>query len=334
MDRDYSKLNLILLGNGQEWLTYCWKGALERYPNVHLYNSFLPDFGSKILNKLCRLVFSKKASFLPIKRFFYPRIANAIGLSKGETTQIVFYDYGVLSRELSFVEFIRENYPNVLLVYRFTNVVSISRAKISGYLPQLKGLFDLILAFDKLDESEYGFKYLPLVYTSSIKKDAELKYDLFYVGNAKDRLNILLEIFEKANNEGLKCLFYIFGVEPDRQRFSDIIHFNERVDYSFVLDCISRSKALVDVIQGNSTGFTIKSCEAVCLDRKLISTNSALKKIPFFNDNNILIYNGNQSLSEFISKGFIPYTKDDKHYFSAEQLVDCIIDISMHQYGK
>lgn len=326
MYTDYSKLNIILLGNGQEWLEYSWKGALYRYHNIHLFNSILPDLGSKVLNKICRLFFSKKTSKIPFKRVFYPYIANAIGLQKSVSLQLVFYDFGILSRDLSFVEYIKKEYPNVFLIYRFTNIVLISRAKLSGYLTQLTGLFDLVLAFDKLDEGNYGFHYLPLVYTADIKHNTGIEYDLFYVGHAKDRLEILLDIFEKANNEGLKCLFYIFGVDQNRQKYSDIIKYNQKIDYLFVLDCISKSKALVDAIQGNSTGFTIKNCEAICLDKKLISTNHSLKEMPFYNNNNILVYNGDVSIKEFINKPFTAYTEKDKYYFSAEQFMDCVME--------
>jgi len=113
-----------------------------------------------------------------------------------------------------------------------------------------------------------------------------------------------------------------------KQIQSNEIVYNQKIEYKKVLDFIKKSRCLLDVIQKNSTGLTIKVCEAVVYSKKLISTNYNIKKENFYDSNRILIVDKNSSydFKKFIGKEYIPYTDDDKKIFTASRLYKQIND--------
>ena len=79
----------------------------------------------------------------------------------------------------------------------------------------------------------------------------------------------------------------------------------------------------MDAIQGNSTGLTIKTCEAVCYDKKLITTNKHVIEYPFYDPRYIRIIESPDDIDEaFFSKNReVRYSKEGKEYFSASSFL-------------
>ena len=212
----------------------------------------------------------------------------------------------------------------------FTNVARISGASDHNLLDELTFTYDIVFAFDKLDSKKYGFNYNPLIYTAKLPETNESSIkdsDLFYIGLAKDRLSVLLEIFEKAKKQGLKCDFNIVGVPDAFQKYSNEIKYNTPMKYSEVLQHIKHTKCLVDVIQGNSTGYTIKTAEAIVLGRKLITTNINIEREPFYSSDKILIYPQRDLSKDFILSDYGVEENAGKHYFSPDVLINKIINL-------
>jgi hypothetical protein len=244
--------------------------------------------------------------------------------SKAENV-IIFYDWNYLPTDKKFLDGIRKKDPNAKLVYVFTNIVKITGANKWGILDKLNEWFDAVFAFDPEDAKRYGFHYNRLIYTTP-KLDGDIKedIDLFYIGKAKDRLDSLLEVFEKAYSEGLKCDFSIVDVPEEKQRHSDLIRYNVKIPYEEVIKKIRRSKCLVDVIQGESSGLTIKTVESVVYDKKLLTTNENIRNEIFYKDQNMMIYDSNKSIRDFLSVPMIPNTQEEKYIFSPDNLLELI----------
>lgn len=307
-------MKYIVINAGHEWNRYCWSGV-KNLGNVR----YIQDLFNKITFRFWSRRFFRSDIF--IRLIWIPYIQHILNISSEATTLIV-YDWGPITLSRTLIAGLRKNYSNLKIVYVFTNIVKITGATTHNLLGTLKDDYDIVFAFDPKDAKKYGFEYSKLIYTAKLpeKNDSSYEYDIFYVGQAKDRHEKLIEIFKDAVSAGLKCRFYIHGVPENEQFLHNDIIYNQRLSYGEVLNYMGKSRCIVDAIQGESTGLTIKTCEAVVLDRKLITTNENVVNEPFFKPSNILVYKKGVDLKGFMNTELIPYTEKDRYEFSPLRL--------------
>lgn len=320
------KIKYIIIGQGQEWCYYSWK-SVSADDRIVFYKSAEDRIGNNFWGKLCikHLQYrDNKGQPLPFRNIWYKRIVSSLQIDP-RTKYIIFYDWGVLARDLNLIDYIKSTFPELKLVYLFSNTVKVSGAKKYNTLNKLLSSFDQVFAFEKEDALEYGFDCTPLIYTRDIDYIEEEKdIDVFYVGNAKDRINILHEIYEKCIEAGLKCTFYINGVSKDEQLYPDI-HYNMPLSYKDVLHFMARSRCMVDAIQGGGAAMTIKVCETVIYDKKLITTNKKIVEEAYYSNDSFLLYNSDSNLEQFVKGPIHIFTEDDKNTFSPYRFLDRLI---------
>lgn len=328
-----SNLHYIVIGNEQEWCTYSWS-AVKSCNNVTFYDSIFKAIDNSLLRNICRKHFSlnwkrkgvhkHKRVSLPFRCIWYKLLFQSLGLNPNKNYRIIFYDWGAIAKDLGFIKYIKKHHPNVKMAYLFSNIVRISGAVQYGTLDKLSKTFDQVFAFDKVDAQNYQFEFSPLIYTRHPKySESGHEFDVFYIGNAKDRLDSLHEIYKQCVDVGLRCNFYINGVSRDKQVYGEI-HYNTPLSYREVLGLISKSKCMVDAIQGGSTAMTIKVCEAVIYDKKLITTNTEVVKEPYYTPERFLIYCPNCNIKDFVTGGMSVFSNDEKAFFSPEKLFEKI----------
>lgn len=317
-----------VLGNGTEWCYYSWKGVLNKDHSIFFINDKLPFSGPRLLALLCKAHYALRLNAkrrLPFKCIWYNRILKKLNIDERDKNYLIVYDRNRLLLDLDFFKYVRRKKPDIKIIYLFSNIVKFTGAKEWNILNDLNSYFDKIFAFDKTDAEKYGFSYFPLIYTKCVPMDNKNPYfDLFYIGKAKDRYKQLIDVFEKAQKEGLRCDFNIVGVPKEEQLYGDVIHYDQPLSYREVLDRMNNARCIVDMIQGQSTAFTIKTCEAVLYDKKLITSNVYVKKESFYNKNMMLIYPEEQSLSQFLSLDIIPFDQNSKNSFSPYTLFSII----------
>lgn len=318
-----SNVKYVILSAFHEWNYYSWL-SVKKDSSVVLMTKYSEFLKNRIFRWMWRRRTFRK-SFL-VKYFWFPYICNVLNIQKHPSVLLV-YDWHPISYSPLLIRFLKEKYSDLTVVYCFTNVVRVSGAKQFCLIDSLKTTYDQIYAFDPKDAKKYGFQYSKLIYAPGKFYEVpreKTEYDLFYIGKAKDRYPILIEILKKAKSEGLKCKFFITGVPEEDQYEDKDITYNKRLSYGEVLEYIMRSNCIVDAIQRDSCGLTIKTCEAIVLGKKLITTNHTVKEEPFFRESNILIYDEFKSIKEFINRPFITYSNSDKYEFSPYRLFNQI----------
>lgn len=268
---------------------------------------------------LCRKV------ILPL---FHKYVLANLNIVDSKSICLIIYDWNVLGGDQAFLKKLKRKYKNLSLVYVFTNVVKITGAANGKYLDKIKDWYDAVFAFDPVDAEKYGFFYSPLIYDadSAYKKEEKESHDnlVFYVGQAKDRLDGLLSFYERLTAMGIKCDFHIANVLEEQIKYADRIVYNKFMTYDEAVDSIQRATCLIDVIQGDSTGLTIKTCEAVCYDKKLITTNKHVVEYPFYDSRYIrVVESPNDIDTEFFTQNRdVHYSDEGKRYFSAETFLE------------
>lgn len=327
MDSSYK---VTILSNATDWCYFCWKNYLDQHKEVDYYKFFFPlPFNSryfyKIINKLYDFRFLKNNGSYIFRPLIYLIIDCFFRLNNNEKNILIMYDWNPLATDKKFIKKLKRKYHQIIIVYVFTNIVKYTGAKTRGFLYELKKYYDVVFAFDKKDALNYDFSYLPLIYAQEplmLNDQNKEDIDIFYVGKAKDRLDILHEVYEKAKSEGLKCDFNIIEVPYDKQKDGDDIHYNKTIPYEAVIKKIKRSKCLLDVIQSDSTGLTIKVAESVIYDKKLITNNPNVQYELKMNSQNLLLYDSRSSLLQFVGSSKCEHDRFEIDHFSPELFID------------
>ena len=212
------------------------------------------------------------------------------------------------SKEIS--KYIKEINPKCRIILYYWNTIT-DRAR-KSYLEDKN--IDDFYTFDKKDAIKYNIKYNPQFYSSLIKlPESNIKYDVFFIGRDKDRKKELKNIEKKMNEIGISTKILIIENEKDY------------ISYKKYLTILSQSKVILDLINSNQNGLSLRCMESLFFQKKLITNNSYIKDYDFYNKNNIYILNNKTNmnkLKEFINS---PYKSIDKkiiNYYDYESWIE------------
>ena len=163
-----------------------------------------------------------------------------------------------------------------------------------------KNFFDQVYSFDKKDCDNYGFIYHPTNYSMVDLRSDYIEQDAFYVGVSKGRADIIANVYKKLNSKGANLQFYISGLESGEKKI-DGIHYNEWLNYGQILEMIQHSNCIVEIMDGKQEGVTLRTMEAICYNKKLLTNNQSMKESKYFNTGNIQVF----STPEEIDVNFI-----------------------------
>ena len=334
------KEKVVILGNGQDWCLRSLSG-FEQFENVKIINSKYACNLKGLLKSIAKIHFSYKLNKiinLPFKSLWFKKILKDINIEGDKRLIIIIYDRNLMANNEKFIKYLRKKIPNCKLVYMFTNIVKISGASDNNFVLKLNDNYDIVYAFDPNDAKRYNFYYSPLIYSYN-KKDIKEKNQVFYVGRAKDRYAMLIDVYERIRELNIDRKFYIFGVDEEKQINKTEIEYNKYISYDECLKNIQESSCLIDIIQGESEGFTIKTCEAIFYDKLLITTNKNVKNAPFYDERYILVIDSAKDINRDFFKNAknVKYSEKGKAYFSVDTYLNNLyndLKINIHNEGK
>lgn len=170
--------------------------------------------------------------------------------------------------------------------------------------------FDKIYTFDRFDCKEKTmYHFLPLFYTRKYEEICNqpveyFTYDCSYVGTAhpqkfKDvnEMSIALKnlmpkqfIYHYMPSK-LKYLYHkLTAPEYRKAKLKDLEM--EKVPTQRMMEIFKQSRCVLDAPQAGQTGLTIRTMECLGAKRKLITTNADVKNYDFYNETNILVFDG------------------------------------------
>lgn len=166
--------------------------------------------------------------------------------------------------------FIKQEYPNKRVIIWYRNSVE------QSVKPRKKDEQYELWSFDISDCKKYGLKYNPQFYMKSpAYKDSMTEYDALFVGKDKGRLKDILQLEKDLQSQGLKTKFLIVGYNTSMMEYSDI------------LDYISKSKAIVDFQGDWQHGITLRPLEALFYGKNLITNSKEVEKTDFYRTANV-----------------------------------------------
>lgn len=203
-------------------------------------------------------------------------------------------------------------------------------------------LFDKQYSFDLNDVScSNNLSFLPLFYAPDVEKkngeeNMQQKYDLLCVtGYSKDRYNALKKLKEENRQYNVFFKIYLRKVRLEIKKVKEFA-FIHNIDRSlistkrFTLDEIRRlsmqSKAIVDITHQGQKGLSIRIIEAIGLERKIITTNSAVSSYDFYTPDNIYIMNESSDLpdAEWLNEEYRSLPEKVKKKYSIKAWIDTL----------
>lgn len=199
-----------------------------------------------------------------------------------------------------FLAYLKKRYPKAKFVYLLLNVNRYLGIDFKSFCPY----FDMVITIDEGDAQKYGLEFHPFFYSAIDKEDASLpESDCFYIGNAKERLDDILQVYKLLTENGLKCDFHIVGVPEGKQCYKDKISYNKPMNYDDVVCHVKKTKVLLEVMQEGQTSGTLREHEAVIYGKKLITNNRYISTRSFYSKNNIFVFNKACDIDmEFVKK--------------------------------
>ena len=166
--------------------------------------------------------------------------------------------------------------------------------KVKRNLKIFNSLFDSVCTFDPSDSKKYSLNLVPQPFFKPQILDSEKNIDLYFIGSDKGRLQQLISIKKNAELEGLKCHFHIIPskrIEYSKEERNYLS--SEEISYEENLIIASQSKCLVEIVQENQSGPTMRTMEAAFLGCKLLTNRESASGDVFFHSNNTFILKNN-----------------------------------------
>ena len=153
---------------------------------------------------------------------------------------------------------------------------------------------DQVYSFDKKDCEEFGAEFfdfysmLPAKVTQKKLEDGKPK--ILYVGGcrSKERLNTLHALYDRLKKQA-HCTFYLNGVDSvDANR--DGIIYNHPLSYAEVVELVQQHDVIVEIMNGNQAGNTLRLKEAVCYNKCLLTNNPFVQESPYYDPDFMQIF--------------------------------------------
>lgn len=270
------------MGTGYKWQMY---SELQNKDFVRMCKGALP-MNEPLLHKIHKIHWSQKVNNiinLPFKKIWFKKMTNGNFNNDKPTCFVLFYgQYGI--REPKLLDYIKEINPENKIAVHYLDLI----IREEEHIDMLKNKTDLIYSYNKQEVEKYGIEYFCTnIYsrTQKITTPKSFKYDLYFIGHPKGRLDYLLQLCKYLTEKKVKCMFKIAGVpRKERIKQNGIVYLNKPIPYPNVEKDIQDTRCILELLQPGSDGATMRCLEATAYKRKLLTNGPDISNRMFFCD--------------------------------------------------
>lgn len=194
-------------------------------------------------------------------------------------------------------EKLREKYRKSKIVFFINDLVSKTKQPIS----LIKDKADLVISFDPGDADKYQLLNHVIPYSDYKFGTSEIEYDITFVGAAKDRLKELLIIHKYLISQGINSYFHIINVPLKDQVDVEGVVYSGFISYEENLKILSRSRCIIEIVQKEGTGNTIRVGEAIIMGKKILTNNPFIRTNGVYDPTNMSVFTSCEDINlEFI----------------------------------
>ncbi|WP_304960400.1 hypothetical protein [Thomasclavelia cocleata] len=215
---------------------------------------------------------------------------------------------------------------NVKLVLLMLDSMSTMRKEFSNKILYMSSYFEIIYTFDFNDAKKYNWIYTQMYYSklSNIKPIGS-KYDVLCICYAGNRIKKLIQIWDILKSKGINCFFAISGLsnEEIKNNYREGIIYNHYFSYGEIISRVQHTNVILEITQSNQSGYTLRTFESVCYNKKLLTNNPLIYKFKFYEDKFMKCFSNIEDLYKLDLEFFCKDECIDYHYndeFSPKKL--------------
>ncbi|WP_302579571.1 hypothetical protein [Clostridium saudiense] len=234
---------------------------------------------------------------IPFKRIWYKPIK--LDIKSNEEYCVIIVDAALRSFDITYLNNIisKENVRGVLVLINSLGAHSTSMIEIKSLIPKI--CWNDVYTFDPIDEKKYGYKPLQGAYYSlhnvalikeNYKEQFQEQTDVYFVGGLKgNREDFIISLFGEMERNTIKADFNILITGERRlhkKKYENKINYYSGgwISYEKVLAGILNSNVIIEILQDGQHGPSLRYYEAVCYNKKLLTTNKKIANLPYYDE--------------------------------------------------
>ncbi len=185
------------------------------------------------------------------------------------------------------------------------------------FVKGLKKLGFHITTFDEADARKYNlsavnevYRKVPEYFNIDNIPAASLKNDIFLAATDKSRCEILTQVITDFVNQDIKCDITLISDKSTGKIPDELQPFYKRkfLKYAIYIKRALSARAFLEILQPGQSGMTIRTLEALFLNRKLITNNNNARTLDIYHPNNIYVLDGKEkrTVREFLDAPMYP----------------------------
>lgn len=197
---------------------------------------------------------------------------------------LIFTNFSARAMSVPYIRHILKTHPSCVPVMLFLDQQEIFTAVYARKLVEKMPEF-LCLTFDPGDARRLGYRHTMSVYSKTRLPAVKTDCDLYVSFAGPGRLQRVAQIGRSLRLRGVSCRIVYVGKIPDsldqelREEFENC---RERMTYETVLADMNRANCLLEFVRDTQSGVTVRYYEAVCYQKKLLTTNKNVVNLPFY----------------------------------------------------
>lgn len=269
----------------------------------------------RLLYRLCNNRFALK----PFQILWCRHIIKKWNVSK-EKPLFVFLNPVLPYFKKAFYSFLIERYNAVLAVLFIDSAEPLGDQYMNTIKPMLDLVGDKIYTYDKTDALRYGWNYTCCYYSALPVEPIPTACDVFLVMYDKGRAEKAVKCYDYFAHRGIKCLFYIHGVDPafalTHQRTG--IVYNHPLQYLEVIRLLSGCRVILELCQHGQKANTLRAFEAVTYHKRLLTDNSNIRFFPGYDPEEMKYFASTEDIEVIGQEFFQIEQKTPKHQYCGE----------------
>lgn len=211
------------------------------------------------------------------------------------------------------IEYIKKKNPTCRIIFWYWNSLLENQILKKKYRK-----FCECWTFDPYDAKRFNMKLNVSFHFPQTEFTCENVYDAIFIGVDKGRTEVVNSIAQILKSYDKKFRFIVVGSDDKEEKFPEIEFYKHEMGYYDYLKLLKTSACIVEVIQRGQEGVTARAIESIMFKKKLITTNKFVKKMEFYNSQNIFVWGEDdvKELSGFLDTPYVDLEKKIEESYS------------------
>lgn len=226
------------------------------------------------------------------------------------------------------------SYKNHLEIKKFTDkyICYLYDSLYRNPASRLQEIFDKIFSFDENDVKNHGFQHLDnYIYSEKmpLQKNRKSNYSVYTISSVDERLPLLNAIAHELDRLKITYKFILHDKKEPKNIHPAIEFTKKRLSLEEVKKMQADSEVILDLIRPHQKGLSFRIFEALALQKKIITSNVAIKKYKFYNPSNILIVDAEKPNIDldFFKTNFVPVPDEIYNLYTLDTWTDRVFDL-------